>query len=78
MSGGAYNYAYAAVHVFAEKMAIDSQLADYTDPELRRRFRDHLTAVAEAMKAIEWNDTGDGARNERELIRKCLDHEARS
>ena len=38
----------------------------------RKAFRKHLQLVAEALKAIEWNDSGDGADNEEELIRRCL------
>jgi hypothetical protein len=43
-----------------------------TDTALRRTFRVHLQHVADALHAIEWNDDGDGAPNEDELIRKCL------
>lgn len=39
---------------------------------LRRAMRKHLGKVAAALKAIEWNDSGDGADNEDELIRACL------
>ena len=39
---------------------------------LRRAFRKHLGKVAAALKAIEWNDEGNGAPNEGELIRACL------
>lgn len=39
---------------------------------LRRAFRKHLGKVAAAMRAIEWNDSGDGAKGEDELIRACL------
>ena len=38
----------------------------------RKAFRKHLQLVAKALKAIEWNDSGDGADDEEELIRKCL------
>jgi len=39
---------------------------------LRRAMRKHLLKVAAALHAIEWNDSGDGADNEEELIRGCL------
>lgn len=42
------------------------------DGELRLKFREHLRKVADAMKAIEWNDSGDGARDEAALIKACL------
>jgi len=38
----------------------------------RKAFKKHLRLVAKALKAIEWNDSGDGAADEEELIRKCL------
>lgn len=44
----------------------------YVDYELRKRFKEHLLDVAAAMKAIEWNDSGDGARHEKALILACL------
>jgi hypothetical protein len=49
--------------------------ADYVDTELRKKFRSHLRRVSEAMRAIEWNDSGDGASNEADLIRACLEGE---
>jgi len=39
---------------------------------LRRALRKHLLKVAAALHAIEWNDSGDGAPDEDELIRACL------
>ena len=42
------------------------------DTTLRRAFRKHLLKVAEAMHAIEWNDSQDGFTGEDELIRACL------
>lgn len=38
----------------------------------RRAFVAHLERVAKALHAIEWNDSGDGADDENELIRDCL------
>lgn len=38
----------------------------------RRAFREHLSKVAAALHAIEWNDSGDGAVGEKELILACL------
>ena len=38
----------------------------------RRAFKKHLHLISKALKAIEWNDSGDGADDEEELIQKCL------
>ena len=38
----------------------------------RRAFKKHLDLVAQALKDIEWNDSGDGSDNEVESIMKCL------
>lgn len=42
------------------------------DTILRKAFRVHLLKVSEAMRAIEWNDSGDGADNEDFLIAKAI------
>jgi len=39
---------------------------------LRRAMRKHLLKVAAALHEIEWEDSGDGGRNEDDLIRACL------
>lgn len=38
----------------------------------RRAFRAHLLLVAKALRAIEWNDSGDGDDSESAAIRACL------
>ena len=55
MSGGAYNHAYRTVEDIANKIEADAD---------RRRiaFVAHLRAVAQALKAIEWVDSGDDVR----------------
>ena len=63
MSGGSMNYLYS-------KIEYDAVFNTYT-PE-RKAFRKHLVKVAAALRAIEWNDSGDGASDEEELIRACL------
>jgi phage shock protein A len=63
MSGGSMNYLYRRVEE-------DATFIEQT-PE-RRAFRKHLKKIAEALRAIEWNDSGDGASNEEGLIRACL------
>jgi hypothetical protein len=42
-----------------------------------QKTRRHLNLVAKALRAIEWNDSGDGDDREDEAIRACLsgDHE---
>ena len=39
---------------------------------LRKKFKKHLEKVAEALRAIEWNDSGDGAGSEEDMIMACL------
>jgi hypothetical protein len=79
VSGGSYDYAYRRVLDFADDIDIDTA-GDYEDgrssPAQRAAFREHLRKVAAAMKAIEWNDSGDGADDEGDLIRACLDARA--
>lgn len=52
------------------KIEYDARFSEHT-PE-RQAFRKHLVKVAAALRAIEWNDSGDGASDEEELIRACL------
>jgi len=63
MSGGSMNYLYS-------KIEYDAVFK--TDTPERKAFRKHLVKVAAALRAIEWNDSGDGASDEEELIRACL------
>lgn len=78
MSGGSYDYAYAKVDEFANEVALTENLArpgcrsGLIRPDLRLRFIDHLRKVALAMRAIEWNDSGDGDDQEIKLIKECL------
>lgn len=62
MRGGSMNYLYIAVEgaKFNE------------DTILRKSFRLHLIKVSEALRAIEWNDSGYGADNEDFLIAKAI------
>ncbi len=87
MSGGAYDYAFNRAEEFARSL-LDTLPTDpahdkdtdwywavesgYTTGELRRAFCAHLVLVAAAMRAIEWNDSGDGAPDEGTLLRQCL------
>ena len=79
MSGGAYQYAYWRIMEMQEALIASERdkkyytARDYHGQEaLRRRFCRLLGLVAEACRAIEWNDSGDGDYREAELIRKCL------
>ena len=51
MSGGSYDYAYSMVNQFASDLRLSTPL--------RKAFKKHLKRVAEAMKAVEWVDSGD-------------------
>ena len=53
MSGGAYQYAHRSVSLMADEL--------HCDCPLRSAFRGHLRLVAEAMYALEMEDSGDGA-----------------
>lgn len=67
MSGGSYDYAYMRV----QDMAYSLRRKE-TEP-LRAAFAKHLELVAEAMRAIEWVDSGDyGGNQDEEAIRKVL------
>lgn len=71
MSGGYYRHAYWGVQEMAD--AIEASLAEppgartaYGDPRYvsdyraeRRAFARHLRETAEAMRALEWCDSGD-------------------
>lgn len=82
MSGGHYDYAYGHVEYFIDKLVVeapppeagwgDDAIDPYVDYALRQKFKEHLVKIAQAMRAIEWNDSGDGAPKERELIEDCL------
>jgi len=62
MSGGSMNYLYGKV--------LDAEFAK--DTPARKAFGKHLKLVAKALRAIEWNDSGDGDDSEDEAIRACL------
>lgn len=71
MSGGRYDYAYYKVDEFARNLD-DMGSCDAASTALRRAFRQHLYLVAQAMRACEWNDSGDGDLDEEALIKKVL------
>lgn len=64
MSGGSFEYAFHKVENFIDDLNIRiQQLKAEGDSDIniesRERFVAHLRLVAEAMKAIEWVDSGD-------------------
>ena len=63
MSGGSMNYLY-------QRLEYDATFITNT-PE-RRAFRKHLWLVAQCLKAIEWNDSGDGDHREEALLLECV------
>jgi hypothetical protein len=71
MSGGEYGYAFLQLEQFEGKIPVKG-CQDCASPELRQAFKDHLSLVVEAMKAIEWNDSGDADDKEEMLIKQCL------
>lgn|SRR3990167_787225 len=71
MSGGRYDYAYRKVEDFADDLRRDGG-CDATSKEIRNAFAAHCRLVARAMKAIEWNDSGDGDDNEEKLLLQII------
>jgi len=62
MSGGSYEYAYTFVERFADALESGIDFSGYkAEPDNHDRigFAAHLRKVADAMKAIEWVDSGD-------------------
>ena|SRR6187551_3359563 len=74
MSGGSYDYFYTKLEDMADSIRVPGGCV-WEEPNraaLREAFKAHLRACAEACRAIEWNDSGDGDSREAELIRKCI------
>lgn len=57
MSGGRYQYAYEKIERFADAIEMVGETAE--DNKLRIALKAHLLLVAAAMKAVEWEDSGD-------------------
>jgi hypothetical protein len=74
VSGGSYEYIYSRIGDVAREIRDDGGCGEgyCARPSLRRAFKTHLHKVAAAMRAIEWNDSGDGDDRETELINECL------
>lgn len=75
MSGGSYDYAYFHIDELARAIRTEGPAMPGVDYELRSQFKRVLSRAAEAARAIEWNDSGDGDRNEAEKI-MCVLFEA--
>jgi len=76
MSGGSYNYACHKVDYFIEDVRTKDANPDIE--KMRKDFVEHLKNISDAMKAIEWVDSGDrGPGDEIEPIKKCLPYFAR-
>lgn len=71
MSGGSYNYAYERIESLAREIRENSSCFG-SPPHLRRAFKFHLLKVAEAARAIEWNDSADGDNQEDQKILACI------
>lgn len=74
MSGGTYDYAYSKVISMAEDMQIVGDVNEIISPT-RVWFIHHLHLVAEAMRAVEWEDSGDTSSEETvKAIDAVMDH----
>jgi hypothetical protein len=66
MSGGSLDYVYFKVEEASERIGC-------SENPLHRAFADHLVIVSEALKAVEWNYSGDTGEEPANLaIRKVL------
>lgn len=61
--------AYAKIAADRDKTRVDGEAID---PYARLDFALHLRRVAEALRAIELNDSGEVVRHEIEQIRRCM------
>ena len=64
MSGGSMNYFYQNLEDAADRFR--------TDTLKRRALRKHLLQLAKLMKAVEWNDSGDGDDEEDALMETII------
>jgi hypothetical protein len=71
MSGGVYNYAYRHIDDVVDEIQA-SGCCYAASPAMRKAFCEHLRKVALALRAIEWNDSGDGDASEELFIRDVL------
>jgi hypothetical protein len=71
MSGGTYDYFYGKLEDLIPNIREDGGCSA-ASPAMRRAFKSHLWEIAAALRAIEWNDSGDGDNAERDLLFKIL------
>ena len=74
MSGGSYEYAYFKLSEFADELREEGGCYS-AHPDVREAFRQLCYRVSAAMMAIEWNDSGDGAKDEEELILNAINYD---
>lgn len=72
MSGGSMGYLYLKVLDAVEIDSDEGEGGFLKNTELRKLFAAHLKDVAAALKAIEWNDSGDSENSGDDLILNCL------
>ena len=66
------DYLYSRIMDQVECVMGDRCCTRWNDTALRQQFREHLIHVARALKAIEWNDSGDGDDEEDAVILAAL------
>lgn len=64
MSGGSMNHFSQDLEDAADRFKLSTMH--------RLAIHSHMLKLAKALKAIEWNDSGDGDDQEEELINECL------
>ena len=57
MSGGSMDYAYAKLQTVVEDLEASADSGNH--PNLRREVAGYIEKAVEAVKAIEWSDSGD-------------------
>lgn len=62
MSGGSVGYLYSRIE----------EAYFHQNTQERRALKAHMYKLARALRAVEWNDSGDGADDESELIREAI------
>jgi hypothetical protein len=72
MSGGSYDYFYQKLDHVAGQVARSRAWGDDSRLALRKAFAAHLEKCAAALRAIEWNDSGDGDSTEIAKIEACI------
>ena len=71
MSGGRYEYVYQRIDALAGEIRLVGG-CHAAPPHVREALKSHLLELALALKAVEWNDSGDGDEGEEKLLRELL------